>query len=668
MIRQHLILFLVFVCYSPLTYRSLQTFLNAFTYPDRTCYVVASQNEKDFYNLVNVYADAVFHPRAISDPMVHAQEGWHLELENKDEPLIFKGVVFNEMKGVYSSPDSLLNRESQRSIFPDNTYGVDSGGDPRVIPDLSFEQFADFHKKFYHPTNSRIYFSGDDDVYTRLEMMDEYLDEFDFSPESKPGSTIKWQKKTFTEPKKETHPYPIGEGQPETHMVMINWLMNDEPLSSFDELAVGLMDHLIMGTSSSILRKTLMESGYGTAITGGGLSDELLQATYSVGLKGVSAEDVPKVERLIYDTLEKVAKDGFEADAIAASMNTIEFQLREFNTGSFPKGLSFMLGAMSKWLYDDSPTEALKFEKPLAELKEKIASSGSQVFQDLIQQMLVDNSHRTVIEMVPSKTYESEVLKEEQERLEKIKNSLSDEEISKIIETTKKLKELQGAEDTPEERATIPMLELGDLKREVTEYPIEVNENENDSGVTVLRHELGSTSGICYAILGVDLSPLSVEDITLIPLITRMMMDNGAGEYDHVALSRRIGTHTGGISVSVLSTAVHPDGADESAVLGGNHLQTKLIMKGKSTSDKTDEMFSLMKTILTEARFDSQLKVIEILKENKAGMEARISGRYVSVCTQSFALDCLASRCFFFSPTQTSLCTNLYEVVIKRST
>jgi presequence protease len=607
-------------------YRSLQTFLNAFTYPDRTCYVVASQNEKDFYNLISVYSDAVFHPRAISDPMVHAQEGWHLELENKDDPLIYKGVVFNEMKGVYSSPDSLLNRESQRSIFPDNTYGVDSGGDPRVIPDLSFTQFADFHRKFYHPSNSRIYFSGDDDVLTRLDM-DEYLSEFDASPESKPGSVIQWQKKTYKEPRREVHPYPIGEDQPETHMMMVNWLMNDKPLSSLDELTLGILDHLLTGTSSSILRKTLMESGYGDAITGGGLSDELLQATFSIGMKGVKADDVPKLEILILDTLEKVAREGFDADDIASSMNTIEFQLREFNTGSFPKGLSFMLGAMSKWLYDESPTEGLKFEGPLGQLKARIAESGSQVFQDMIMDMLVNNSHRTTIEMVPSKSYESELLNEEQERLKRIKASLSDEDIENVIQTTKKLKEIQASEDSPEDRATIPKLKLGDLKREATEYPIQVTKNENDSGVTVLRHELGSTSGIAYVVLGADLSSLPVEDIPLLPLLTRVMMETGAGEYDQVALSRRIGTYTGGIDVSILTTAVHPTGAKESAVLDGYHLQTKLIMKGKATSDKTDELFSLMKTILTEARFDSRNRVIEILKEDKARMEARVQGR-----------------------------------------
>jgi presequence protease len=245
----------------------------------------------------------------------------------------------------------------------------------------------------------------------------------------------------------------------------------------------------------------------------------------------------------------------------------------------------------------------------------------------MITDMLVSNPHRTTIEMVPSKAYESEILKEEQERLDKIKASLSDEDIENIIQTTKKLKELQASEDSPEDRATIPKLELADLKREATEYPIEVTKNENNSGVTVLRHELGSTSGIAYIVLGLDLSSLPVEDIALLPLLTRVMMETGAGELDQTALSRRIGMYTGGIDVSTLTTAVHPKGAKESAVLDGNYLQTKLIINGKATSDNTDELFALMKTILTEARFDSRNRVIEILKEDKARMEARIRGR-----------------------------------------
>lgn len=605
---------------------SLQTFLNAFTYPDRTCYVVASQNTKDFYNLINVYSDAVFHPRATSDPMVHAQEGWHLELEDVSEPLTYKGVVYNEMKGVYSSPDSLLQREAQRSIFPDNTYGVDSGGDPADIPNLSFEQFSDFHKKFYHPANSRIFFAGDDDVTKRLEIMDEYLRDFDASPESKPASKIQWQTKRYDAPTKVRKPYPAGADQPETHMIMLNWLINDKPLNPMEEITLTVLDHLLMGTSSSILRKSLMESGLGDAITGGGLMSELLQGIFSVGLKGVSKENVEKVEALVVDTLEKVAEEGFSEDAIAASMNTIEFDMREFNTGSFPKGLSLMLGSMAKWIYDGSPTEALKFEKPLGELKASIAQSGSKVFQDMIRDFLLENSHRTSVEMYPSKTLEEEQLTDEKDRLAKIKDSLKEEDLQSIISKTTELKKLQAAEDSPEARATIPSLELGDLKKEVTEYPIEVTDNELNSGVTLVRHELGSTSGIVYANLAVDVSGISLKDVPLLPLFTRIIMETGAGEYDSVALSRKIGMHTGGVGVSVMISGVNQDGASEDVVSSGEHFISKILLTGKATSEKTDELFTIFDLILRDAKLDSKAKIIEILREARSGLETSIQG------------------------------------------
>jgi len=603
---------------------SLQTFLNAFTYPDRTCYVIASQNDKDFKNLINVYADAVFHPRAVSDPMVHAQEGWHLELEDKEQPLTYKGVVYNEMKGVYSSPDSLLMRESQRSIFPDNTYSVDSGGDPVAIPQLSFEQFADFHKKFYHPANSRIYFWGDDDVEERLNLMDEYLSEFDASPESKPGSVIEWQKKTITEPTWEKHPYPVGADQPETSMVMVNWLLNERPLTSTEDLSISIMDHLLMGTSQSFLYKKLMESGLGSAITGGGLSDELLQATFSVGLKGVDASNTEAVQQLVLDALKESAEKGFSDEEIASAMNTIEFRLREFNTGSFPKGLSFMLGAMSKWVYDGEPGDALKFEEPLAELKQKIAESGSEVFTNYIKELLVENKHRVTIEMVPSKTLEEEQLTEEQDRLAAIKDSLSNDELDEIIAQTTELKRLQAAEDSPEDRATVPSLELSDLKREVTEYPI--TEVESDTGITVLQSELASTSGIAYVKMGVDVSGVSYDDLALLPVFVRIMTETGAGDLSDVELSQKIGTHTGGVSAALMTRPVGSDETPDGAVIDGANLLTKLIVTGKSTSTKTDELFSIFKLILTDAKLDSQKKVIEMLKEAKARSESSIQG------------------------------------------
>jgi len=352
----------------------------------------------------------------------------------------------------------------------------------------------------------------------------------------------------------------------------------------------------------------------------------LLQATFSIGLKGVEKENVQKVAELVIATLEKIAEEGFTDDAIASSMNTIEFSMREFNTGSFPRGLSFMLGSMAKWLYDLSPTESLKFEEPLAKLKAQIAESGSKVFQDVIRDMLINNTHRTTIEMVPSKTLEEETVKEEEERLAKIKESLDDAELDKIIESTVALKALQASEDSPEDRATIPSLDLKDLKREVAEYPIEVTDNEGKSGITVVRHELVSTSGILYADLGVDISAISLEDLPLLSLFTRMMTENGAGDLSDIALSRKIGTYTGGVGVSMSLTGVQKEGEPENTVTEGDTIITRIYLRGKATSDRSEDLFSLYKLILTESNFDNQDKVLEILKESKTRLESGIQG------------------------------------------
>jgi Zn-dependent M16 (insulinase) family peptidase len=328
---------------------SLQNFLNAFTYPDRTCYPVASTNTKDFYNLINVYLDAVFFPRAMKDPQVLQQEGWHYELEKPEDPLTIKGVVFNEMKGVYSSPEQLLGRETQTALFPENTYFVDSGGDPKDIPALTFEGFKSFHGRCYHPSNSRIYFYGDDDPAERLQLLDGYLNEFSaLSSKEIDSSKVAFQKKmnllsssSSKEPLK--YHFPITSDIEPKHMFTVNWLLNDQHLSIKEMLSFHLLDYLLLGTSTSELKKILTESNLGQSLIGGGLSDELQQLTFSIGLKGLSRENVEKLQPLILSALQKLAKDGFPADAITAAVNTLEFRLREFNTGSYPKGLAVML-------------------------------------------------------------------------------------------------------------------------------------------------------------------------------------------------------------------------------------------------------------------------------------------------------------------------------------
>merc|ERR1719149_382871 len=484
---------------------SLQTFLNAFTYPDRTCYPVASCNTKDFYNLVNVYLDAVLSPRAKRDPTVFAQEGWHYELDAAEEPLTYKGVVFNEMKGVYSSPDSLLYRAAQQATFPDNTYAKDSGGDPDAIVELTFDQFKRFHdayyhpsnsrifceqrlftppavNRYYHPSNSRIFFYGDDPLEARLDLLDSYLAPFT-APATPAASRIETQAK-FATPRRVVERFPASAdeaapGAP-SHMVMLNWLLNEKPLSPVDELALTVLDELLMGTRTATLYKAMAESGLGAAVVGGGVSDELKQATFSVGLKGVAKEDVPKVEALALETLAAAAKDGFEADAVEAAVNTLEFQLREMNTGGFPKGLAFMLSMLPRWIYRDDEganvADALRFEAPLAELKTKLAS-GEKVFEPLLASLLVDNGHLATIEMVPDA-------------------SLAEEELADVIRSTADLKRAQLAEDSAEDLATIPRVGLADLEAKVKEVPTDVS--ALSGGVPLLTHPL-PCAGVVYA-------------------------------------------------------------------------------------------------------------------------------------------------------------------------
>ncbi|CAN0073728.1 unnamed protein product, partial [Laminaria digitata] len=311
------------------------------------------------------------------------------------------------------------------TIFPDNAYGVDSGGDPTAIPSLTFEYFKGFHERFYHPGNSRVYFYGDDPPLKRLELLDGYLSEFDASGADTSGSKVQWQHKK-TEPWKVTEEFPAGEDSKDKHMVSVNWLLNDEPMSAKDSLALELADDLLVGTSAATLRKALTDSGLGESVIGGGLSSELLQNTYSIGLKGVSKENVPKVEALVLETLEKIAEEGFDQEAIDASINSVEFNLREFNTGSFPRGLSFMLGAMSDWVYNRNPTDSLHFEAPLRELKEDLAS-GKKVFEGMVKNLLVKNGHRATVESVPNTELEATIDGKEKGLLQGVKDGMSDQ-------------------------------------------------------------------------------------------------------------------------------------------------------------------------------------------------------------------------------------------------
>ena len=340
---------------------SLNTFLNAFTYPDKTCYPIASQNLQDFYNLIDVYLDAVFYPLIPEHTL--QQEGWHYEIEDPDAPLSYRGVVFNEMKGNYSSPDDLLGDKSRSSLFPDQTYGLDAGGDPSVIPDLAYAEFKEFHDNYYHPSNSYIWFYGDDPEEERLRILDAWLNEFD---RKEVDSTIPLQPR-FERPIRKTIPYDSGDSGDAKAYATVNWMLGEhEDIQT--RMSLDILSHILLATPASPLKKALLDSGLGENVTGGH-EDHLRQTTFSAGLKGVQRENLDKVEKLILDTLAELAKNGIDSDTVAASLNTIEFHLREQNTGRFPRGLFLMLATLSVWLYDGDPIAALAFEAPLNAIK-----------------------------------------------------------------------------------------------------------------------------------------------------------------------------------------------------------------------------------------------------------------------------------------------------------
>ena len=373
---------------------SLNTFLNAFTYPDKTCYPVASTNVQDFYNLIDVYLDAVFHPRLT--PEVLQQEGWHYEIEDPGDPLSYKGVVFNEMKGAYSDPESILGERIQQSIFPDTTYGVDSGGDPCHIPDLTFDQFKRFHDDFYHPSNARIYFYGDDDPQQRLALLHDYLSDYEAHSVD---STISTQPR-FAAPKRQQFSYAVDPDAVEEPkcFVVLTWLLQDA--TDAERRALLVLEHALLGTPGSPLRKALIDSGLGEDLTGSGLEVELAQMFFSVGLKGVQQADVDAVEALILQHLGELADGGIDQGMVAAALHTAEFRFRENNTGSFPRGLGLMLRLLTNWLYDRDPFTPLRFADSFAALKAKLAADD-RYLEGLIQRHLLDNAHRTTVVLQP---------------------------------------------------------------------------------------------------------------------------------------------------------------------------------------------------------------------------------------------------------------------------
>ncbi|GFK93627.1 hypothetical protein NNJEOMEG_01461 [Fundidesulfovibrio magnetotacticus] len=582
---------------------SLQTFLNAFTYPDKTCYPVASANLADFYNLVDVYLDAVFHPRIPEE--VFGQEGWHFHPH--EGGFVFKGVVYNEMKGAYSSPESLLGEHSQRALFPGTTYGVDSGGDPAVIPRLTYSQFKDFHAKYYHPSNARFYFYGDDDPERRLLILEEYLK--DFQP-IEPDSAVALQK-PFDAPRRVEERYacaPAEEGREPKAYFTVNWLL---PEASDVErtLALAVLEHVLIGLPGSPLRRALIASGLGEDLAGGGLETELRQMTFSIGLKGVEPARLEEAQQLVLDTLKDIRAKGIDPDDVEAALNTIEFRLRENNTGSFPRGLSLMLRALVTWLHDGDPLAPIRFQAPLDALKASLAK-GEGLLESLLDEHLLNNPHRVHVLLLPDPGMERRLLDEERARLDAALAALTPEGMEQARDLARRIAHFQETPDAPEDLARIPKLHLADLPRENKRIPGDWPEPG------VFFHDL-PTNGVVYLELGFDLSGVDPELLPLTPLFGRALLEMGTRKEDFARFLNRAARKTGGLGREVALSSVRAGGPGAASA--------RLIVAGKATPERAGDFLGILSDALLQANFDDKARFREMLLEAKARSERRLA-------------------------------------------
>jgi len=583
---------------------SLHTFLNAMTYPDKTCYPVASQNLADFYNLADVYLDAVFHPRLT--PFVLQQEGWHYELNKESDPLTIKGVVFNEMKGAYSSPDTLVNEYSLRSLFPDNAYGLDSGGDPIHIPDLTFEQFMEFHARYYHPSNARIFFYGDDDTEQSLALVDGYLKEYD-RLEIESGISLQ---KPFKTPKRIIRSYAAGgdNGKPPKGMITLNWLMPEGSQRELN-LAMNILVYILLGMPGSPLRKALIESNLGEDLVGAGLENELRQMFFSIGLKGIDIDNADTVRDLIINTLSGLHNKGIAPETINAALNTMEFRLRENNAGAYPRGLSLMLRTMTTWLHNEDPLSMIAFESTLNSIKSKVADN-KRFFEDMISEYILNNPHMTCLILKP----DSDLLEKEKEaeakKLEKAKNVMTSLEIRAIIDNTKELKAAQQRPDSPESLAAIPVLKLADLEKKNRIIPLS---SMDEGGVPILYHDL-FTNGIAYMDIGFNLRMLPQRHLPYIHLFGRSLFEIGTQKEDYVTVTQRISSKTGGIYA-----ATHI-----SDVKDGRESSPWLFVRGKAMLDRTNDMLEIIRDVIDTVKLDNRERFRQMALEAKARKEQEL--------------------------------------------
>ena len=593
---------------------SLNTFLNAMTYPDKTVYPVASCNEKDFQNLMDVYMDAVLHPNIYKEEKIFRQEGWHYELENEDAPLTINGVVYNEMKGVYSSPESVLDRYIQKLLYPDNCYTQESGGDPEVIPELTYEQFLDFHRTYYHPSNSYIYLYGDMDMAEKLTWLDEaYLCHY----EARPVDSAIPMQSPFEEPVEEEIFYSITEEEPEDHATYLS--VNTVVGTDLDPrlyLGFQILEYALVNVPGAPLKKALMDAGIGEDILGG-YENGILQPYFSVVAKGAEKEQKGEFLTVVKGTLRKLADQGLDKKSLRSGINYFEFRSREADYGTAPKGLMYGLQSLDSWLYDGDPMMHLAYGETFEFLK-KAVDEG--YFESLIRDYLLDNPSEAVITVSPKKGLTAEKEAALAKKLADYKESLSDGEIRRLVEETKALKAYQDEPSPKEELEKIPLLKRSDIAPEAEKLIWE--ETETD-GIKVIRHEM-FTSGIGYLRLLFGTDRIPTEDLPYVGLLKSVLGYVDTEHYTYSDLASEIYLNSGGINFSVTS---YPNLEQPENFTGVFAADVKVLY------EKLDFGFGILKEILTGSLLDDEKRLGEILGEtrSRARMKLENAGHSAAV-------------------------------------
>ena len=586
---------------------SLNTFLNAMTYPDKTVYPVASCNDQDFKNLMDVYLDAVFNPNITKYEEIFKQEGWHYELTGKDDELKINGVVYNEMKGAYSSPDEVLSSQIYRSLFPDNTYSKDSGGNPEYIPKLTYEAYLDFYHKYYHPSNSYIYLYGDMDVVERLEWLDkEYLSLYDYK---KVNSEINKQP-AFDEIKNVEAQYSItmDDSQENKTYLSYNRVVGD----SLDEMlyqAFDVLDYALVSSPGAPVKQALIDAGIGDDVYGS-YDAGILQPVFSFVAKNANASQADEFESIIENTLKEVVKTGINKEALLAGINSSEFKFREADFGQFPKGLLFGLNCLDSWLFDDmKPFIHLECLGTFAKLRKAV---DTDYFEKLIQEYLLDNTHGSSVTVKPKRGLGNEREEALAKELSDYKASLSDEEIKKLIEDTEHLKKYQEEPSSDEDLRKLPMLTRADMKKNAMPFS---NIEDELSDVKVVRHDIES-NGIDYISFLFDADDFAQSELGYLGFFTNALGLVSTEKYSYTDLANATNIYTGGISTG---TASHPDIKDR------NNFVFKLEVKLKVLEKNLDKALELMEQMLLSSDFTDTKRLSELVAQIKARLQANLS-------------------------------------------